>query len=73
MRWSVIIKYNSFFEDKVRQVLLQIATGITKCDTYYKVRRLLQSAAEHGQLTHGPTPWSILERGIGRYVCEHSV
>ena len=36
---------------KVRQVLLQNATGITKCDNfitkcdkYYKVRRLLQSA-----------------------------
>ena len=36
---------------KVRQVLLQSATGITKCDNfitkcdrYYKVRRLLQSA-----------------------------
>ena len=36
------------------QVLLQIATGITKCDNfitkcdrYYKVRRLLQSATGH--------------------------
>ena len=40
---------------KVRQVLLQSATGITKCDNfttkcdrYYKVRRLLQSATVHG-------------------------
>ena len=39
---------------KVRQVLLQTATGITKCDNfitkwdrYYKVRRLLQSATVH--------------------------
>ena len=39
---------------KVRQVLLQSATGITKCDNfitkgdrYYKVRRLLQSATVH--------------------------
>ena len=38
---------------KVRQVLLQVwqvlesATIITKCDRYYKVRRLLQSATEH--------------------------
>ena len=39
---------------KVRQVLLQSATGIskcdnfiTKCDRYYKVRRLLQSTTVH--------------------------
>ena len=38
---------------KVRQllqsvtILLQSATGITKCDDYYKVRRLLQSATVH--------------------------
>ena len=41
---------------KVRQVLLQSATAfllqsatsvITKCDRYYKVRRLLQSATVH--------------------------
>ena len=39
---------------KVRQVLLQSATGITKCDNfitkcdrYYRVRRLLQSATVH--------------------------
>ena len=42
---------------KVRQVLLQSATGITKCDNfikkcdrYYKVRRLLQSATVHTML-----------------------
>ena len=42
------------FYYKVRQVLLQSAIGITKCDNfitkcdrYYKVRRLLQSATEH--------------------------
>ena len=42
---------------KVRQVLLQSATAfllqsatsvITKCDRYYKVRRLLQSATVQG-------------------------
>ena len=40
---------------KVRQVLLQSATDITKCDnfitkcdSYYKVRRLLQSATVQG-------------------------
>ena len=51
-RWSVITKCDSFFITKcdkyyykVRQVLqsvtilLQSATGITKCDDYYKVRQ----------------------------------
>ena len=47
-------KVRQFFYYKVRQVLLQSATGITKCynfitkcDRYYKVRRLLQSATVH--------------------------
>ena len=44
-------KVRQLFYYKVRQVLVQRATGITKCDNfitkcdrYYKVRRLLQSA-----------------------------
>ena len=50
---------------KVRQVLLQSATGITKCDKfitkcdrYYKVRRLLQIATVHTDLLciHGRHP-----------------
>ena len=48
-------KVRQLFYYKVRQVLLQTATGITKCDNfitkcdrYYKVRRLLQSATVHG-------------------------
>ena len=47
-------KVRQRFYYKVRQVLLQSATGITKCDNfitkcdrYYKVRRLLQSATVH--------------------------
>ena len=47
-------KVRQLFYYKVRQVLLQSATGITKCDSfitkwdrYYKVRWLLQSATEH--------------------------
>ena len=47
-------KVRQLFYYKVRQVLLQSATGITKCDNfitkydrYYKVRRLLQSATVH--------------------------
>ena len=47
-------KVRQLFYYKVRQVLLQSATDITKCDNfitkcdrYYKVRRLLQSATEH--------------------------
>ena len=54
VRWSVITKGDSFFITKcdkcyykVRQVLqsvtilLQSATGITKCDDYYKVRQYM--------------------------------
>ena len=32
-------KVRQLFYYKVRQVLLQSATGITKCDDYYKVRQ----------------------------------
>ena len=39
LRWSVITKCDGFFYYKVLQVLLQSATGITKCDDYYKVRQ----------------------------------
>ena len=52
MRWAVITNCDSFFLTKcdmvyykLRQVLqsamdlLQIATGITKCDDYYKLRQ----------------------------------
>ena len=52
MRWTVITNHDSFFltkcdtvYNKLRQVLqsamnlLQIATGITKCDDYYKLRQ----------------------------------
>ena len=55
VRWSVITKCDSFFITKcdkcyykVRQVLqsvtilLQSATGITKCDDYYKVRQYIR-------------------------------
>ena len=45
---------------EVRQVFLQVATSvikkcdgvITKCDRCYKMRRLLQSATEHGVHVH---------------------
>ena len=36
---------------KVRQVLLQSATGITKCDDYYKVRQYNVHTNEDGNLT----------------------
>ena len=52
MRWTVVTNCDSFFITKcdtvyykLRQVLqsamdlLQIATGITKCDDYYKLRQ----------------------------------
>ena len=32
-------KWRQFFYYKVRHGLLQIATGITKCDDYYKLRQ----------------------------------
>ena len=53
---------------KVRQVLLQSATAfllqsatsvITKCDRYYKVRRLLQSATVQGD-NNKHTIWALL-------------
>ena len=34
-----ITNCDSFFITKVRYGLLQIATGITKCDNYYKLRQ----------------------------------
>ena len=72
VRWSVVTKCDSFFITKcdkcyykVRQVLLQSATGITKCDNfitkcdrYYKVRRLLQSATVQWALVSAPPPRS---------------
>ena len=39
VRWTVITNCDSFFYYKVRYGLLQIATGITKCDDYYKLRQ----------------------------------
>ena len=51
---GLLLQSATAFYYKVRQVLLQTATGITKCDNfitkcdrYYKVRRLLQSATVH--------------------------
>ena len=56
MRWTVITNCDSFFITKcdtvyykLRQVLqsainlLQIATGITKCDDYYKLRQYIRA------------------------------
>ena len=56
MRWTVVTNCDSFFITKydtvyykLRQVLqsamdlLQIATGITKCDDYYKLRQYTPS------------------------------
>ena len=66
VRWRVITNCDSFFITKcdtvyykLRQVLqspmnlLQIATGITKCDDYYKLRQYTEwgnpSSETHGQ------------------------
>ena len=46
-------KVRQLFYYKVRQVLLQSATGITKCDDYYKVRQYMvhfDRSAHFGQL-----------------------
>ena len=58
---SLLQSATAFFYYKVRQVLLQNATGITKCnnfiakcDRYYKVQRLLQSATEQPRALGGP-------------------
>ena len=46
MRWTVVTKCDTVYY-KLRQVLqsamdlLQIATGITKCDDYYKLRQYM--------------------------------
>ena len=61
MRWTVITNCDSFFITKcdtvyykLRQVLqsatdlLQIATGITKCDDYYKLRQYKGGGGEGG-------------------------
>ena len=41
---NVILKCDSYFITKCGRSLLQNATVITKCDIYYKMRRLLQIA-----------------------------
>ena len=68
-------KVRQLFYEKVRQVLLQSATGttkcdnfITKCDRYYKVRRLLQSATEQSPLLHRPSKKARRETDRGCYV-----
>ena len=79
-------KVRQLFYYKVRQVLLQSAAGITKCDNfitkcdrYYKVRRLLQSATVQGLTgfiitdsiltTHWPYLCSELNSDIHHKTC----
>ena len=47
VRWTVVFKLRQLFYYKVRHGLLQIATGITNRERYYKVRWLLQIATVH--------------------------
>ena len=71
LRWTVITNCDSFFIAKcetvyykLRQVLqsamnlLQIATGITKCDDYYKLRQYTRSdwLVSHQPFAHWWTP-----------------
>ena len=66
MRWTVIVNCDSFFITKcdtvyykLRQVLisaidlLQISTGITKCDDYYKLRQYRSTMAEEVKIVNG--------------------
>ena len=46
-------KLRQLFYYKVRHGLLQIATGITKCDDYYKLRQYSWNALT-GKLAAGP-------------------
>ena len=65
MRWTVVTNCDSFFITKcdtvyykLRQVLqsamdlLQIATGITKCDDYYKLRQYKAPSVTFGKCLH---------------------
>ena len=74
MRWTVITNCDSFFITKcdkvyykLRQVLqsamdlLQIATGITKCDDYYKLRQYRYVRKFELQ---APTTWN---KGLTRF------
>ena len=42
VQWTVITNCDSFFIYKVLHGLLQIATGITKWDDYYKLRQYIR-------------------------------
>ena len=73
MRWTVITNCDSFFISKcdtvyhkLRQVLqsamdlLQIITGITKCDDYYTLRQYnLPFCSPKNQVTPPPSPKAI--------------
>ena len=45
-----VIYINGLNERKVRHGLLQLATGITKCDGYCKLRQLFYHKVRHGLL-----------------------
>ena len=54
-------KLRQLFYYKVRHGLLQIATGITKCDDYYKLRQYNRSLRKSGK---------TLETTSGTFFCE---
>ena len=66
VRWTVITNCDSFFITKCDTVyyklwqvlisaidLLQIATGITKCDDYYKLRQYRSTMVEEVKIVNG--------------------
>ena len=87
VRWTVITNCDSFFITtvrhgyyKLRQVfqsaihdLLQIATDITKCDDYYKLRQyaslfLVEQGWRSGESTRLPPVWPGLESWRRRHM-----
>ena len=65
-------KLRQLFYYKVRHGLLQIATGITKCDDYYKLRQYIRTRNHIGhpltclKMTN-TSPTSAVSEGPGRF------
>ena len=67
-------KLRQLFYYKVRHGLLQIATGITKCDDYYKLRQYnLPFCSPKNQVTPPPPPTQAINNDrslrVVNYIC----
>ena len=78
MRWTVVTNCDTFFITKcdtvyykLRQVLqsamdlLQIATGITKCDDYYKLRQYINDKIRDPRQTNMPPGHFLKLQAVG--------